>query len=546
MPTQQQLDTNGLFYQIANTDTSNFNVTGITVAKANVTGNLSVTGNTTITGNLTLGGVSTFKLSGGTTGQVLTTDGSGTLSWSTVAGGGSAGVTEISTSTTGAGLGFSLSGGPISSTGTITLSTPTATSLRTSLGVGTVGLINTNGNSQQVLLGNGVFGNVPVSTAVPNVPNLNGSTTQFLRGDGQWTVPPVTATSSTGVTSIDASVSSPSLGFSFSGGPVTSAGTLTLNVPQASTLRTSLGLGSLATINATGITNQYLNGAGSWQVLNVPTGNIANTNYPSLNTTTTYLRGDGQWVAPPSTSGGSGTVTRVQASGSGLGFGLTGDISSSGSITLTTPSSSSLRAALGIGNVANLNFATGSPAASYFLSGDGQWRIPPVQAPTGSSPGGNSTEIQFNDGGVLNGVSALTYNKSSSELSVGSITEVTKFATTYTSTTGVFSVDMDVKSSGITMLADAQTSTFRLNLVNLSLFATANRTLTTTFIFRAALIGMDTTTINIDGTAATIKWANASKPTYDSQLATYAVTFTFIKQNTVGISHVLASWVRYL
>lgn len=52
------------------------------------TSNLTVTGNATFSGaNVTLGSVSNLHISGGTTGYVLQTDGSGTLSWVAQAGG---------------------------------------------------------------------------------------------------------------------------------------------------------------------------------------------------------------------------------------------------------------------------------------------------------------------------------------------------------------------------------------------------------------------------------------------------------------------------
>ena len=57
---------------------------------ANITGNLRVTGNVNFTGsaNVTLGAVANLKISGGTNGYVLTTDGLGNLTWEAGGGGG--------------------------------------------------------------------------------------------------------------------------------------------------------------------------------------------------------------------------------------------------------------------------------------------------------------------------------------------------------------------------------------------------------------------------------------------------------------------------
>jgi hypothetical protein len=60
-------------------------------------GGLQVSGNTDLRGaNVSLGAVGNVKITGGTTGQVLTTNGSGTLSWSTVAGGLANGTSNVS------------------------------------------------------------------------------------------------------------------------------------------------------------------------------------------------------------------------------------------------------------------------------------------------------------------------------------------------------------------------------------------------------------------------------------------------------------------
>lgn len=57
---------------------------------ANIAGNLRVSGNVNFTGaaNITLGTIANLKISGGTNGDVLTTDGLGNLSWQTGGGGG--------------------------------------------------------------------------------------------------------------------------------------------------------------------------------------------------------------------------------------------------------------------------------------------------------------------------------------------------------------------------------------------------------------------------------------------------------------------------
>jgi len=60
----------------------NANIIVVTGTGVNVAGTLNTTGNTTFTGaNVNLGAVANLHISGGTNGYVLSTDGSGTLSW---------------------------------------------------------------------------------------------------------------------------------------------------------------------------------------------------------------------------------------------------------------------------------------------------------------------------------------------------------------------------------------------------------------------------------------------------------------------------------
>jgi hypothetical protein len=62
----------------------NSNIMVITGTGANINGTANITGNVAMSGaNVTLGNVSNLHITGGTSQQVLTTDGSGTLNWAT-------------------------------------------------------------------------------------------------------------------------------------------------------------------------------------------------------------------------------------------------------------------------------------------------------------------------------------------------------------------------------------------------------------------------------------------------------------------------------
>lgn len=214
-----------------------FNEVSNTVAITNLTagGNVSFTGS-----SVSLGSNSSVKITGGSSGQVLSTNGSGNLSWVNTSTG-----TVSSVTGNGSGLGFTL-GGTVTTTGNIALTTPTAAQLRTNLTIGNVANLNLNGNSSTVLNGVGSW-----------VQSGNGSVTS-VGGNG------------TG------------LGFTLSG-TVTSTGNLVLAVPTASALRTSLTIGNVANANLVGNTELYLNGNGQWTQPTISTAVLANITYGTEN-----------------------------------------------------------------------------------------------------------------------------------------------------------------------------------------------------------------------------------------------------------------------
>lgn len=99
------------------------------------------------------------------------------------------------------------------------------------------------------------------------------------------------------------------------------------------------------------------------------------------------------------------TVNAVSnTTASELGFALIttpSPVTSNGVVTLNVPNVAQFRTNANIGNVANLNI---NANANTFLNGNGAWTVPPV------TPAGNTTEIQYNNAGVLAGSPNLTFN----------------------------------------------------------------------------------------------------------------------------------------
>lgn len=223
--------TNSNFYQIAKTDANNGNVIGINVNVANLT------------------------ITGGLPNQVLTTDGAGNLAWGP--GGGGAGVSQPI---------IEFTGDVPGSTGQ-SFSDPN--------------IANFLSNGYAAVYVNGALQRVGDYT-------ITGSTLTINTPIGPNALVSVGPTGSGGtVTAVGTNAVDPSaLGFTLTGGVITTTGIVTLGVPNANTLLNNLGVPA-----------------------NI--GNVAG--YPPLNgNANTVLNGNGQWVQSP------GIKSWLMAYGGGL------------------------------------------------------------------------------------------------------------------------------------------------------------------------------------------------------------------------------------
>jgi hypothetical protein len=334
--------------------------------------------------------------SGGGTVNYLRADGT----WAAPPGSGSGTVTNIATNN-------GVTGGPITTTGTIGLAAVPANTLKgnnTGASAVPTDLTGTQVTAMLDLFTSGLKGLTPAS---------GGGTSNFLRADGTWAAPGGGSGTVTNIATNNG----------VTGGPITTTGTIGLAAMPATTIKGNNTAGSAVPTDLTGTqvtamldlfatasttrglvvgsnsaTTSYLRGDQTWQTptqvtaaLNVFTTSLQGVVPASGGGTTNFLRANGTWAAPP-----AGTVTNITTNNGVTG----GPITSSGTIGLASMAANTIKGnATGIGAVptdltatqvtAMLNTFTTSlkglappsgGGVDNYLRADGTWAMPPGTA----------------------------------------------------------------------------------------------------------------------------------------------------------------------
>jgi hypothetical protein len=137
------------------------------------------------------------------------------------------------------------------------------------------------------------------------------------------------------------------------------------------------------------------------------TGNVAASNVYANQ----YFYANGQPILMVAVAGSN---TQVQFNDN-MQLGASASFTFDGVSNLLTITNLSVTGVSNLGAVGNIVITGGN--TGYVLTTDGTGNLSWSAKGSNSSPGGTNTQVQFNDNGVLNGTSGLTFNKTTNTLS---------------------------------------------------------------------------------------------------------------------------------
>ncbi len=351
--------------------------------------------NVTWDGNiLSLGNVSALSISGGTDGYFLQTDGAGNLTWAAGGGGGngSPGGSNTQVQFNDAGT----FGGDVDFTYNKTTNV---------LNVGNI----VAGNVNATHLGSGAgLTNIPGANVTGTVANATYAATAGTATSAISAGSAVTAlTSGTVTTSAQPNI--------------TSVGTLTSLAVSGNITAANVNGGNLVTANFFSgdggfLTNITANGS-TYSNSNVAaylptyTGNIG-ANWVIAD----YFSGNGHNLTFLPGANVQGFVANANVANIAITAGTVTTAAQPNITSIGSLTSLSVIGNVNLGSVDNLSITGGTDG--YFLQTDGTGNLSWQAAGGNGSPGGNNTQIQYNDGGVFGGSPFLTFNDSTNTVQV--------------------------------------------------------------------------------------------------------------------------------
>jgi len=345
-----------------------FTGTLTTAAQPNITSvgtlsNITSTGTANFIGasNVSLGPVANVHITGGTSGQYLQTDGSGTLSWATVSSGSTS---NISNGNSNVNIPSANGNVNISAEGNANVVVVTGT------GANINGTLNVTGNA--------TVGNLITSGSGGNISNANVISANTFTASGNITAGnanlgnSVTANYFVGTLYGTANLATyATTANSVAGANVTGAVSYATTANSVAVANVS-GIGNIATVNLDGSSSTVLYGNGSWATISIPSGTSisngnSNVNIPSANgnvnisavgnANVVVVTGTGANIAGTLNVTGNATVGNLITSGSG------GNISNANVISANTFTAS--------GNITAGNANLGNAVTANYFVGNG-------------------------------------------------------------------------------------------------------------------------------------------------------------------------------
>lgn len=347
------------------------------------------------------------------------------------------------------------------------------------------------------------------------------------------------------------------------------AGGVLGGIPSVTWNGSKLSLGDTNNITISGGAANYAlitDGAG-----NLSWGPTSNANYANFAGNAVYANNAGSAnianVANVAYSVSAANITGTIANSNYAAYAGNVTIAAQPNITsVGTLSSLSVSGTANLGNVSNVKITGGTNG--YVLQTDGTGNLSWVVSATGSGngvPGGSNTQVQFNDGGLFGGSANLTFNKTTSNLTVtgniiGNIrssnvifSPVTSmpYGTEYVGITnspgGTW--NQNILGSSVTLSTANATGNTILNLRGNSTVTAdsliANSTsITTTYIMTTGANAYTVSTFQIDGANQTVNWVSGVIPGGAAN-SKVAYTFTAIKTSNTPTYTVLGSATRY-
>jgi hypothetical protein len=363
------------------------------LAAANISGSANLTG-LIVTGTSVLGDITNVRVTGGTNGQVLRTDGTGNLSWGTGSTG-NIGATNLdgnaNTYLAGDGTWKTYATGNIISTNLngnaqeILTGAGTYIAAANTGATGNIAVLNLSGNANTYLDGSGNW----TTLVIPNIGNianlsLSGNANTYLDGSGNWTAITLDPTR---IVNGNSNVSITS-----NGGNVTVGINGTANIVQIHEGGVAVD-GYLETtsrvypesLEVVNIANLIIPGGNSGEVLS--------TNGTGVLSWKAVANGN---IGAVSLTGNSGQVLLGNGTWSTYRSGNIGDINLTvASNTATSSVLSANGAWTALGNLSSSNL---SGNAAQYLAGDGTWKASPTGNIVSTNLDGNASNVLLGNG----------------------------------------------------------------------------------------------------------------------------------------------------